>query len=181
MAAARVRIRPLTLADTAELLEVRVRNRAFLEPWEPLRDELFYTLPGQEVSVGAAVREREEGRAYPFVVVAGRRIVGAVNLNGIVHGVFRNAYLGYWIDEACGGRGFATEAVRLAVGFAFGEGGLHRVQAGVMPRNAASIRVLEKAGFREEGLALRYLRIAGAWEDHRIYAVTKEEWSRPDR
>ena len=175
-AEARPRIRPLTLDDAAELLDVRVRNRAFLEPWEPLRDELFYTLPGQEVNVAAAVREREEGRGYPFAIALEGRIVGAVNLNGIVHGVFRNAYLGYWVDEAVGGRGVATEAVRQTVTFAFGEGGLHRVQAAVMPRNAASLRVLEKAGFREEGLALRYLRIAGAWEDHRLYAVTKEEW-----
>ena len=174
MTAEGVRIRPLVEDDAAELLEVRRRNRAFLEPWEPLRDELFYTLPGQQVAVGASVREREEGRGYPFVVVHAGAVVGAVNLNGVVRGVFQNTYLGYWIDEACGGRGFATEAVRQAVAFAFGEGGLHRVQAAVMPRNAASIRVLEKAGFREEGLALRYLRIAGTWEDHKLYAITSD-------
>jgi ribosomal-protein-alanine N-acetyltransferase len=169
-----IAIRPLVADDAAELLEVRRRNRAFLEPWEPLRDELFYTLPGQEVNVANAIRGRDEGRAYPFIVVHEGAIVGGVNLNGIVRGVFQNAYLGYWIDEAVGGRGFATEAVRQAVAFAFGEGGLHRVQAAVMPRNTASIRVLEKAGFREEGLALRYLRIAGAWEDHRLYAITND-------
>ena len=169
-----VRIRPLAFGDAAELLEVRSRNRAFLEPWEPLREESFYTLAGQTAAVEIGVAAREAGRAYPFVVEHEGRIVGGVNLNEVVRGVFQNAYLGYWIDGSCGGRGFATEAVRQAVAFAFGEALLHRVQAAVMPRNAASIRVLQKAGFREEGLALRYLQIAGAWEDHLLFAVTAD-------
>ena len=89
---------------------------------------------------------------------------------------FSNAYLGYFVSERHNGHGYATTAVRQAVDFAFEELGLHRVQAAVVPRNAGSIRVLEKAAFREEGLALRYLQIAGVWEDHRVYAVTVEEW-----
>jgi ribosomal-protein-alanine N-acetyltransferase len=171
-----VQIRPLELRDAARLLELRFRNRAFLEPWEPLRDERFYTLEAHKEGVAAALRDLAEGRALPFVVVHEGDVVGAVNLSVIVRGVFENAYLGYWIDEAHGGRGLTTEAVRLAVTHAFAREGLHRVQAGVIPRNAASIRVLEKLGFREEGLALRYLRIHGVWEDHRIFAVTREEW-----
>ncbi|MGZ4388657.1 MAG: GNAT family N-acetyltransferase [Gaiellaceae bacterium] len=169
-----VRIRPLALGDAAELLEIRLRNRAYLEPWEPQRNERFYTPAGQRAAVEAGVAARDAGRAYPFVVEHEGRIVGGVNLNEVVRGVFQNAYLGYWIDGARGGRGFATAAVRQAVAFAFGEAGLHRVQAAVMPRNAGSIRVLEKAGFREEGLALRYLQIAGVWEDHLLFAVTND-------
>jgi len=169
-------LRPLGLGDAAALLEIRTRSRAFLEPWEPAREERFYTLAAQRESVAAALRERDAGRLLPFAIVEDGEVAGAVNLSGIVRGVFENAYLGYWVDEARGGRGVATEAVRLAVGHAFGAAGLHRVQAAVIPRNAASIRVLEKAGFREEGLALRYLRIAGVWEDHRLYALTREEW-----
>lgn len=68
-----------------------------------------------------------------------------------------------------------TEAVKLAVRFAFDEAGLHRVQAGVMPHNVRSIRVLEKAGFRNEGLSKRYLNINGVWKDHLIFARTSEE------
>lgn len=167
-----VRIRPLAATDAAELLEVRTRSRAQLEPWEPLREPSFWTLGGQQAAIDAALAEREAGRAYPFVLEHEGRIAGAVNLSQVARGTFQNAYLGYWVDAACAGRGFATEAVRQAVAFAFGEAGLHRVQAAVMPRNAASIRVLEKAGFREEGLALRYLQIAGVWEDHKLFAVT---------
>jgi ribosomal-protein-alanine N-acetyltransferase len=73
----------------------------------------------------------------------------------------------------------ATQAVGMALRFAFGEAGLQRVQAAVMPRNAASIRVLEKNGFRREGFASRYLMINGVWEDHLVLAVTREEWPRP--
>src|SRR6185437_2002359 len=88
-----------------------------------------------------------------------------------------NAYLGYWIDAEHQGRGLMTEAVRAATTFALEAAGLHRVQAAVMPRNGASQRVLEKAGYRREGLATRYLCIAGIWEDHVLFATTAEEWA----
>jgi ribosomal-protein-alanine N-acetyltransferase len=172
-----VRIRPLELADAPALLALRVRNRAFLEPWEPLRDERFFTLAAQEEAARAAVRERDEGRALPFAIEVDGAVAGGVNLNVIVRGVFDNAYLGYWLDERQGGRGFTTEAVRRAVTHAFGAAGLHRVQAAVIPRNAPSLRLLEKLGFREEGFAERYLCINGVWEDHRVFAVTREEWA----
>jgi [ribosomal protein S5]-alanine N-acetyltransferase len=82
------------------------------------------------------------------------------------------------VDEARNGRGYATEALRLVTRFALGAAGLHRVQAGVMPRNTASIRVVEKNGFRFEGLARNYLQINGVWEDHNLYAFTTEDLAR---
>ena len=94
-----------------------------------------------------------------------------------MRGAWQNATLGYWVDEGSGGRGHATRAVRLTLAFAFEHVGLHRVQPAVIPRNARSNRVVEKAGFRLEGRAARYLRIAGVWEDHDIYAMTAEEWT----
>lgn len=90
-----------------------------------------------------------------------------------------SAHLGYWIDEEHQRRGYMTEAVRAVVRFAFDVLGLHRVQAAVMPHNAASLRVLEKLGFRKEGESPRYLQIAGKWADHAVFAVTAEEW--PER
>jgi ribosomal-protein-alanine N-acetyltransferase len=94
----------------------------------------------------------------------------------VVLGAWHNATIGYFIDETHNGRGLATSAVRLVCKFGFEGAGLHRIQAGVMPRNASSARVLEKVGFRREGLAKRYLFIAGVWEDHDIYALTTEDW-----
>jgi [ribosomal protein S5]-alanine N-acetyltransferase len=103
-------------------------------------------------------------------------IVGMTQLSPVHRGPWRNANLGYWVAEDRGGRGHATEAVHRTVAFAFEQAGLHRVQAAVMPRNEASIRVLMKNAFRREGVAERYLQIAGVWEDHVILAITSEEW-----
>jgi [ribosomal protein S5]-alanine N-acetyltransferase len=100
-----------------------------------------------------------------------------VALSSVIRGAFQNAYLGWSLDEAHGGRGFASEAVRLLIDFAFEDAGLHRVQAAVIPRNVASLRVAEKVGLRKEGFARRYLKINGVWEDHKLFAITSEEWN----
>jgi ribosomal-protein-alanine N-acetyltransferase len=176
VAAALISLRPLEPADAAALLELRLRNRAFLEPWEPQRDESWYTLAGQQADIASGIEGARADRRFVLGIFA-PALVGRIALNEIVRGVFGSAYLGYFVDEAVNGRGYATEAVRKAVRFAFGEAGLHRVQAAVVPRNEASVRVLQKAGFREEGYAERYLRINGVWEDHRIFAITSEEVS----
>jgi ribosomal-protein-alanine N-acetyltransferase len=110
-----------------------------------------------------------------------RKIIGRITLGRITRGAFQNAYLGYWVDRERAGQGIATEAVHAALEFAFGTLALHRVQAGVMPHNQRSIRVLEKSGFRKEGFAERYLQIAGRWEDHLIFAITAEEMGFPRR
>ena len=164
--------------DAAELLALRERNRAFLEPWDPRRADAFWTIGGQRSSLVEAARAWEEDRAYPFLVLDqsdGDRIIGQASLSNVVRGAWQNATLGYWIDEAVGGRGHATEAVRLLVGFAFGPLGLHRLMPAVIPRNARSSAVLRKAGFRLEGRAERYLLINGVWEDHDLYGLTAEE------
>jgi len=174
VAAPLISLRRLEPADAPALLDLRVRNRAFLEPWEPVRDESWYTLAAQQADIAAAIEGARTDRSYAFGVFA-PGLVGRVALNEVVRGVFGNAYLGYFVAQEVNGRGYATEAVRQAVRFAFGQARLHRVQAAVVPRNAASARVLEKAGFREEGYAERYLCINGVWEDHRIFALTSEE------
>ena len=157
------------------------RNKAHLAPWNPLpasgEDPASLTVVAKSVAVQRA--QWREGRGFPFVVLVRKpelRIVGRVNLNAVVRGAFHNSYLGYWIDAAHQGQGLMTEAVELALGFAFGEADLHRVQAAIMPKNPASLRVVRKIGFREEGFALRYLQIAGRWEDHAIFALTAEDW-----
>ncbi len=164
--------------DAEAMLDLRVRNAAFLEPFDPLRPRSFLTLAGQQVMLAADDRARREDRAYGFVVLDRTEDdapIGRVNLFNIVRGPRQSAGMGYWLDEAHGGRGHATAAVRLACDFAFVHLGLHRVEPAVMPRNARSARVLEKAGFRREGRAVRYLEIAGVWEDHDLFGLTAEE------
>jgi [ribosomal protein S5]-alanine N-acetyltransferase len=152
-----------------------VRDRAFLDPWEPLRPDNFFTLEVQQRGL-ARLREAEDLVDFGIFAESGNELVGRIQLSGISPPPFANAHLGYFVSERNNGRGYATAAVRQAVDAAFGDLELHRVQAAVIPSNGASIRVLEKTGFREEGLARRYLQIAGIWQDHKLYAVTAEEW-----
>ena len=154
-----------------------MRDRAFLDPWEAIRPDTFFTLETQQRGL-ARFREAEDFVDFGIFLEAGDELVGRIQLTGISPAPFENAHVGYFVAERHNGRGYATEAVRQAVDAAFEELALHRVQAAAIPRNVASIRVLKKAGFREEGLALRYLQIAGVWEDHKLYAVTAEEWPR---
>jgi [ribosomal protein S5]-alanine N-acetyltransferase len=177
----RLVLRPPRPNDVPEMRRALRNNAAHLRPWSvapgPGED------PASLASVSRAVLQhrREWKRGQTFVLVIGpredeRRVVGRVALGGVMRGAFQNAYLGYWIDQQQQGRGLTTEAVHAATAFAFSAAGLHRIQAAVMPRNGASLRVLEKVGFRREGVAKRYLCIAGQWEDHLLYAITAEEW-----
>jgi ribosomal-protein-alanine N-acetyltransferase len=174
--AAHVEIRPLREGDAPLLLDLYLRNTHFLRPWEPLHDDVWLTPRGQEGALTATLRAQQQGALRDFMILDGGVPAGRVTLSEISRGAFQNAYLGYFVSEELNDRGIATAAARLAIRHAFTVQRLHRVQAAIMPRNAASIRVVEKAGMRREGLALRYLRIDGRWEDHLIYAVTAEEW-----
>ncbi len=174
-------IRPTALDDVDEQLALRRANRDHTGPWDPARDESFYTVAGQRLELELDQRAWAAGTAFAFAVLAmdeADRIIGRVALANVVRGPWQNATLGYWIDERSGRRGHATRAVRLALRFAFEHAGLHRVQPAIIPRNDRSVRVAEKVGFRLEGRALRYLKINGVWEDHDIYALTIEDWER---
>jgi ribosomal-protein-alanine N-acetyltransferase len=173
-------VRPTDRADLQELLALRLANRDHTGAWEPVRDRSFYTRAGQALELDLDAQAWAAGTAYAFAVLdaqGGDRLIGRVALANIVRGAWQNATLGYWIDAASGGVGHGTRAVRLVLAFAFEDAGLHRVQPAIIPRNVRSRRVAEKAGFRREGLAARYLNINGVWEDHDIWAMTAEEWT----
>ena len=172
-------LRGFTPEDSDELLRLRLENRCFLDPFEPTRTEEFFTGRGQRHEIEQGMRDAAADRAYPFGVFSLDEgiLIGALRLSSVVRGAWHNANLGYFIGREHNGRGAGTEAVGLALRYAFENAGLHRVQAAAMPENRASIRVLEKNSFRREGHALRYLRIAGEWRDHEIFAITREEWT----
>jgi [ribosomal protein S5]-alanine N-acetyltransferase len=170
----RIALRRLRVEDAPALLAFMSENRGFFEHWEPEREDGFFTLDSQLADIDSAIADAEADRRHAFGVFLGGELVGRIALSQIFRGIFQNAYLGYSIGERWNGQGLATEAVGVAVAFGFGDLGLHRVQAAVMPRNAGSIRVLEKNGFREEGYAVGYLCINGIWEDHRIFARTRD-------
>ncbi|CAL4861082.1 GNAT family N-acetyltransferase [Microbacterium sp. MM2322] len=168
-------MRELAATDAAALAEAYSRNRERLAPWEPVRVPSFFTEAGQAADVDAVLRECDARLAAPFVLAAGARIVGRLNLSGIVRGAFKNANLGYWIDEELGGRGVMTAAVDAAAHIARDQLGLHRIQAATLLHNAPSQAVLRRCGFTEIGVAPRYLRIAGRWQDHLLFQRILEE------
>ena len=174
-----VALRALRLSDAPAILALYQINAAYLQPWEAVRPPEFYTLAFQEESIQTGLAAAASDRGYVFGIVLREtdQLIGRLTLSGVTRAAFQNAYLGYWLDEGHTGRGLTTQAVGLALDHAFGEMRLHRVQAAVLPHNAASIRVLQKNGFRQEGLAERYLLIAGRWQDHAIFAITAEEWA----
>lgn len=163
--------------DASAFLELVVRNRDNFRPYEPRRPPAYFTMSGQREQIAAARRQAHMGERFEFGVWEreGGVLVGRISLGGISRGALQNAYLGYGIDVGHSGRGYATQAVTLAVRVAFDDLSLHRVQAAVVPENTASARVLEKCGFREEGLARRYLFLDGQWKDHRMFALTPED------
>jgi ribosomal-protein-alanine N-acetyltransferase len=173
-----VALRPVRLRDGPAWSEIRIRDEQHLAPWEP-------TTPGgwaQRHSVGewparwlllrAAGRR---GSALPFAMTVDGRLAGHVMVGNVVREPLLSGYIGYWCDARLACRGVTTAAVALVVDHCFGPVGLHRLEATVRPENAASLRVLEKLGFREEGLFRRFLDVDGAWRDHLCYALTVED------
>ena len=176
----RLVLRPPRTTDVTEIRRLLRANHEHLKPWNPVPP------PGEDSSSITEVsktvlRQRREwklGRGFVFMVAEREHptaFIGKIALSGIMRGAMYGAYLGYWMSSDTQGRGYVTEALAAVLDFGFGPAGLHRVQAAIMPRNARSLRVIEKLSFRKEGYAERYLQIAGKWEDHEIYARTREE------
>ena len=103
-------------------------------------------------------------------------IVGFIGLSQIFHGPFKSAYMGYGLGVQFTGNGYATEAVRLMTRYAFTKLGLHRIEANIQPHNAASVNVVKRVGYHNEGYSPRYLKVGGKWRDHERWAITKEDW-----
>jgi [ribosomal protein S5]-alanine N-acetyltransferase len=157
--------------DIPELVEALLANRAFLEPWDPIREDDYYTERGQLDFLRTA---RAGSTTIPMVIVVDGRIGGRITLNNLVRGAFQSCTVGYWVARELNGKGVATAAVGHAVRHAFGALGLHRVEAGTLVHNTGSQRVLERNGFTRYGLAPRYLRIAGSWQDHVLFQTLND-------
>jgi [ribosomal protein S5]-alanine N-acetyltransferase len=171
-------LRPVRVKDAAVWRDTRVRNAAWLRAWEPTNPEtpLYRSSLGPYVSMARTMRrEARQGLTVPWAVTYGGRFAGQLTVGSIVWGSARSAQVGYWIDEALAGRGITPTALAMAMDHCFFVIGLHRVEATIRPENHASRRVVEKLGFREEGLRRRSLHIDGAWRDHLSYAMTAED------
>lgn len=182
----RVKLALPTGRDKATFVRLREDSSAWLERWEPLLpggrspicDEAFDRL--------MATADTDTSRrmlirlAAPIEDWKAGQIIGQVSINNIARGPFQSCTMGYWLAEPFAGRGLMSEALAQAVSLALGTGkggmSLHRVEANIMPRNKPSLSLVKRLGFRFEGLAQRYLCIAGVWEDHERWSLTVEEW-----
>jgi ribosomal-protein-alanine N-acetyltransferase len=175
-----VALRPIRLRDQRIWREVNQRNRDWLRRWEatvppPPPGHFPPRRPTYRQMVRHLRAEAHSGRMLPFVVEYQGRLVGQLTVAGIAWGSMCSGHIGYWVDKQVAGRGVMPTAVALAADHCFRTVGLHRIEVCIRPENLPSRRVVEKLGFREEGLRPRYLHIDGAWRDHRLFAVTKEE------
>lgn len=174
-------LRPIKLRDQGEWTRVRARNAAWLEPWEASSPAGPGQLPTYAGMIRALNRQAREAAALPFIIteripgVSRPAIVGQLTVSSIVWGSAMSATLGYWVDQDRAGRGIVPTAVAMATDHCFQALGLHRMEINIRPENTASLRVVEKLGFRDEGLRPRYLHINGRWADHRSFALTSEE------
>lgn len=151
------------------VLDYYNRNRGFLKEWEPERLGDFYTEAYQKKQLDKEFEGIENGsslRLWIFKKEAQNRIIGTVGFNNIVRGTFLSCHLGYKLDRNEINKGYITEAIKKGIDIIFNDYGLHRIEANIMPRNVRSLRVVEKLGFYNEGLAYKYLKINGRWEDH---------------
>lgn len=171
-------LRPPRPSDYVAWASLREESRDYLQPWEPAWAEDDLTRAAFRRRLGVYAREMEQGTAWPLFVFdpADEALLGAITLSNIRRGVAETGTLGYWIGRPYAGRGVGTAAVRAMLAHAFGSLGLHRVEAACVPTNHASHRVLEKAGFRQEGVARAYLKINGRWADHLLFGVLQEEF-----
>jgi ribosomal-protein-alanine N-acetyltransferase len=173
-----VELHPLRRRDAVEWSRLRQANQDWLTPWEPSSPVPWaqrHTPAAYRGMRRVVARRARLGTSVPFALRVEGRLAGQVTVDNIVRGALRAGYLGYWIDRAVAGRGMASLAVALICDHAFGQVGLHRLQADIRPENVPSQRLVERLGFRREGLLRRYLDIDGDWRDHYCYALLAED------
>ncbi len=173
----RVLLRAPLMSDHAEWAALREASRDFLTPWEPTWPADDLTRASFRRRIKRYSEDQRSDLAYPFFIF--RRsddvLVGGLTLANIRRGCAQAGSLGYWMGAAYAGKGYMTAAVNAVIPFAFGTLRLHRIEAACIPANVASVRLLEKTGFRREGFARQYLCIDGVWQDHLLYARLKDD------
>lgn len=152
-----------------QVIDYYKRNKEFLKEFEPVRNEEFFSLEYQRKVLKEEMLEYKKKTAFRFYIISMEqpsKIIGIIGLNNVVWGAFCSAFLGYKLDKDFVNKGYMSAAVEMLTKYAFEELGLHRIEANVMPKNKASLRVLEKNHFINEGISKYYLNINGVWEDH---------------
>jgi [ribosomal protein S5]-alanine N-acetyltransferase len=161
-----------TADDYEQWSHLRLESRSFLEPWEPSWDHQELSKEAFRSRVKRYQQLRKDDLAYAYFIFRDQRLVGAITLSNVRRGISQMGTLGYWIGANLARQGLMSDALDIMCKHAFRELQLHRLEAACLPRNTASIRLLEKTGFEREGYAKSYLKISGRWEDHLLFAQT---------
>jgi ribosomal-protein-alanine N-acetyltransferase len=165
----RLVLKVLDKSSAQIVLDYYLRNRSFIEEWEPVRSEEFYSKEYHEEQLEndlSLIENKSLLRLWIYKKNEESRIIGSIGFSNIIRGVFLSCYLGYKLDKDEINQGYMTEAIKKGIDLVFNDYGLHRIEANVMPKNVRSLRVTEKLGFYNEGIAHKYLKINGIWEDH---------------
>ena len=169
-----VTLRPIRLRDARILERELMANRSWLRTWEatsPYAPMSFDT----RASIRSLLAHSRTGSGLPFLVEYNGELAGQLNVSSITWGSLSSASIGYWVGEEFAGRSITPIAVALATDYCFAQLGLHRMEICIRPENAPSLRVVEKLGFRYEGLRRRFIHINGAWRDHFAFGLVAEE------
>ena len=172
---ARLSLRLPEHRDFREWAKLRHESKAFLSPWEPIWAPDHLSRASFTNRVYWSQRAVKNGNAVPLFVFhkeAGQ-LVGAITLDNIRRGPSQMGTIGYWVGQQYARQGFMSEAIIAMVAHAFGALDLSRVESACLPDNVASRGVLEKAGFKYEGVAQSYIQINGRWRNHVLYAALR--------
>ncbi|HLO11866.1 MAG TPA: GNAT family N-acetyltransferase [Pseudoneobacillus sp.] len=173
----RLILKQLDENDAGKVLDYFNRNREFLEKWEAQRSEEFFTLDFQTESLKQDILSFQKGTSVKFWILKKEdqeKVIGCISFSVIVRGILQSCIMGYKLDESELKKGFITEAIKKAIEVMFNELGLHRIEAPIMPKNEASIQVVKKLGFTNEGISRKMIRVNGIWEDHIRWAIINE-------
>jgi [ribosomal protein S5]-alanine N-acetyltransferase len=151
---------------------LRTASAEFLKPWEPTWSEDHLTRRNFTGRVHWAQRVAAQGTGLPLFLIrrADQALLGAITLDHIRRGPSQTGTIGYWVGQPHARQGYMREAIAALVHHAFAEMDLSRIEAACLPENAASRGVLERCGFKYEGVAQSYLQINGRWRNHVLYA-----------
>ncbi|CAB4631215.1 unannotated protein [freshwater metagenome] len=169
-----VKLRVAKMRDSKELEKLILGNRPWLRPWEATNPQGPNSF-AIKTQLRSLLRQLDDQSGMPFVIEVKGQVQGQLNVANVMYGSVSSAVLGYWISPESAGRAVMPTSVALVTDYLMNEVGLHRVEINIRPENTASLRVIQKLGFRYEGLKQRYIHINGDWRDHYIFALTKEE------
>ena len=170
-------LREPQMSDYKTWAALRTQSRAFLEPWEPrwAREELTRDTYRRRIRYYYRDARQDLGYAFFLFRTSDNALIGGLTLSNIRRGVSQSCSLGYWIGEPYARQGYMTKGVRAVIWFVFDVLRLHRLEAACLPENKASAALLNRTGFQYEGLARRYLKINGIWQDHWLFALLNDD------